>query len=122
MDKKGVMQRLLFEISYIVFSAATGLAVLYLVLTSLNDTSLQTKIYAEDIEQTISTMLASDANVLKVNYALPEKIEFVQKNNKIFLSDGEVELEIKYEDKENIALKFSREQDILLMEKNEKIS
>jgi hypothetical protein len=122
MDKKGVMQRLIFEISYIVFSSAIGLAVLYFVLTSLNDSSLQTKIYAEDMEQTLNTMQLSDADVLKINYALPENIKFIQKDNRIFLSDGEVELEVKYNEKENVALKFNRETEILLMEKYEKIS
>jgi len=122
MDKKGVIQRFLFEISYIVLSSAIGLAALYFVLTSLNDSSLQTKIYAEDIEQTINTMQISEADVLKIKYNLPENIEFIQRDNKIFLSDGKVELEVEYNEKENMVLKFNREKETLFMEKDEKIS
>ncbi|MEK6936537.1 MAG: hypothetical protein AABW58_00530 [Nanoarchaeota archaeon] len=122
MNKKGVIDNLLFQVSYVVFASAIGLAVLYFVFVSTSDTSLQTKIYQEDLKQTINKMLSSPAIKLKVDYELPEHIKFNQENNKITLSVGEINLQVSYQQRQNAEIKFTRNKNSLIMEKNEKIS
>jgi pyruvate kinase len=121
MDKRGAVKRLLFEISFIVFAVAVSLSVLYFVFIATNDTSLQTKLYQEDLEQVIHQMNIAKANNLKVKYDLPEIFKIEQKNSKFFISDGEVELEIKYEKEEDSEIKAIRDKNILNLEKNEKL-
>ena len=120
MDKKGVVNHLLFELSYIVFATAVSVAALYFVFTVTSDTSLQARIYQKDIEQTLNTISRSPAHELKVTYELPENFKFIQKNSQIYISDGEIELAVNYD--KNVHLKFTREKNNLILEKNEKFS
>lgn len=122
MDKKGVVNRLMLEIFFLITAAAVGSIVLYFVFISTNDLSLQTKIYQEDLEQTLNKMQTSKAQKITVSYELPENIKFEEKKNKIFLSDGEIDFEVKYLKKDNSEIKFARNKNILILEKNEKIS
>ena len=119
MNKRGAVKRLMFEIAYIVFAAIIGLTVLYFVFSSTKDTSFKAKVYAEDLAQTVDTMQVLSAKNIKINYFLPEDFKFNLDENYVYVNDKDIQIKAKYSKKDNNEIKFSRNKDILILEKNE---
>lgn len=123
MNKRGDTDRLLFEIAYISFAVFIGLAVLYFVNTSTKDTSFQAQIYAKDISKTIEVMQNLQANKLRVKYELPEEYTFNLGESYVYVTPKDQEKPQKeaYSKKENLIIKFERQGEFIILEKNENI-
>jgi len=120
MNKRGSVKRLMFEIAYISFAVLIGLSVLVYVYSLTNDTTLKAKIYAEDIANTINSMNNAKAFKIKVTYELPEVYKFNLDQEYVYVNDKEIK--IKYNNKQNSKISFTRNKDSLVIEKNEQES
>ena len=119
MDKRGSINRLMLEIGYIAFAVLVGLSVLYFSFTFSKDTSFEAKVFAEDIVMTIETMQFMSADKIKVNYELPETFGFKIENNKVYVNDDEITVQLKYQKKPGARITSERNGNILVLEKNE---
>jgi hypothetical protein len=119
MDKRGSTDRLMLEIGYISFAVLIGLSVLYFSFTFSKDTSFESKVFAEDIVMTIETMQFLSADKIKVNYGLPENFGFKIDENKVYINDAKITVQLKYQKKPGVKITSERNGNILVLEKNE---
>jgi hypothetical protein len=109
----------MLEISYITFAVLIGLSVLYFSFTFSKDTSFEAKVFAEDIVMTIETMQSLSTDKIKVSYGLPENFGFRIDENKVYVNDDKITVQLKYQKKQGTKITSERKGNILILEKNE---
>ncbi|MBI2672173.1 hypothetical protein HYX16_04530 [Candidatus Woesearchaeota archaeon] len=119
MNKRGSTDRPMLEISYIVFAVLVGLSVFILSFTFSKDTSFEAKVFAEDIVMTVETMQSLSADKIKVSYALPENFGFKIDENKVYVNDDKITVQLKYQKKPGEKITSERKGNILILEKHE---
>ena len=119
MNKRGSTDRLMMELGYIAFAVLIGLSVLYFSFTFSKDTTFEAKVFAEDIVMTIETMQFMSADKIRLDYNLPENFGFKIDENKVYINDNEIIVQLKYQKKPGIKITSERNGNILILEKNE---
>ncbi len=122
MNKRGDSRRLMNEVGFILFGLFIIGISIYFVVSKLNDTTLKARIFGEDIANTLEVMQFLPEENIKISYHLPENFKFDLNENFVLINDGKAEIKVPYRKNHDISLKFKRQKETLILEKNEKIA